>query len=150
MKSLVRQQLRQGLSPRQLSLTVAIGAALGLFPILGATTLLCFLAALVLRLNQPLIQAANWVVAWLQPPLILLFVRIGESIVGADAMPLNPAELVADFKASPSEFMQRFGVTGLHGILGWLVVATPAAACGAVLLEPAFKNLGLAEEGQRQ
>lgn len=144
---LVRTQLKQGLSPRQLSLTVAIGVALGLFPIMGTTTLLCFVAALVLRLNQPIIQAANWLVAWAQPPLILLFVRIGESLVGAEAMPLNPMELATEFNASPSAFLERFGQTGLHGILGWSVIAAPAAAGGAVLLEPAFQNLGGEQEG---
>ena len=34
-------QLKQGVTPEKLALTVALGLVLGIFPILGATTLLC-------------------------------------------------------------------------------------------------------------
>ena len=116
------EQLTQGGSPRTIALTLAAGFALGVFPIIGATTLLCVLVGAALKLNQPVMQAANWAAAGAQLPLILFFVRVGESVVGAEPMPLNPSELVAEFNASPSAFMGRFGLTGLHGILGWALL----------------------------
>ena len=58
----IRDQLTRGVSPRKVSLTLALGMALGVFPILGAATLLCFLVAMLFRLNQPVIQTANWLV----------------------------------------------------------------------------------------
>jgi uncharacterized protein (DUF2062 family) len=36
-------QLTQGITPEKIALTVAIGSAIGLFPIIGTTSLLCFL-----------------------------------------------------------------------------------------------------------
>lgn len=144
----LREQLRRGLSPRELSVTVSLGAVLGVFPILGSTTALCFLAAWAFRLNHPVIQAANWLVAWVQPALILLFVRLGERALRAEPVPFDPRELIEDFTASPTAFLARFGMTGLHGILGWAMVAVPLGAACAALLEPALRNLGFRLKGE--
>jgi uncharacterized protein (DUF2062 family) len=115
--------LKQGLAPETLALSLALGASLGLFPVLGATTALCVAAGLALRLNHPALQLANYVVYPLQVPLILVFVRIGERIVGATPMPISVERLLALFREDPLAFLERFGGTGLHGILGWLTVA---------------------------
>jgi uncharacterized protein (DUF2062 family) len=37
--------LRQGVTPEKIALSVALGVMLGVFPVLGATTALCALAA---------------------------------------------------------------------------------------------------------
>ncbi|MDA7632497.1 DUF2062 domain-containing protein [bacterium] len=116
-------QLTQGVSIREITLTLALGSTLGVFPILGVTTILCFVAGYLLKLNQVILQAANWMVVWIHPVLLLLFVRLGERVVGAEAMPFVPTELVMEFNASPTAFMKRFGMTGLHGILGWSLIA---------------------------
>ncbi|MGC4071325.1 MAG: DUF2062 domain-containing protein [Nibricoccus sp.] len=44
-------QLTQGITPEKIALTLAVGTACALFPIIGMTTLLCALAAIALRLN---------------------------------------------------------------------------------------------------
>jgi uncharacterized protein (DUF2062 family) len=48
--------LRQGVSPQRLALCVAIAIVVGNIPILGVSTILCGLIALVFRLNLPAIQ----------------------------------------------------------------------------------------------
>lgn len=136
-------QLTRGVSPRKISLTLVIGAALGVFPILGVTTFLCFVAASAFKLNHPVIQTANWIVAWAQIPLILIFVRIGEAVVGAQPVPFTPHEIVAQFQAGPLEFLRRFGLTGLHGIVGWSLTAAPAALGLHALITPAVMRIGV-------
>jgi uncharacterized protein (DUF2062 family) len=116
-------QLTQGVSAREITLTLALGATLGVFPIFGVTSILCLVAGYLLKLNQVILQTANWMVVWIHPVLLLLFVRLGERVVGAEAMPFVPTELVMEFNASPTAFMKRFGMTGLHGILGWSLIA---------------------------
>jgi uncharacterized protein (DUF2062 family) len=115
--------LKQGLTPETLAKSLALGVTLGLFPVLGATTVLCVAAGLALRLSHPALQLANYVVYPLQVPLILVFVRLGESIVGAAPMPFSVERLLVFFREDPLAFLARFGSTGLHGILGWLTVA---------------------------
>ena len=78
--------LKQGLTPETLALSLALGATLGLFPVVGATTALCVAAGVALRLSHPALQLANLVVYPLQLPLVLVFVRLGERIVGAAPM----------------------------------------------------------------
>ncbi len=115
--------LKQGLVPEKLALSLALGATLGLFPVLGATTALCLVAGLALRLSHPALQLANYAVYPLQVPLILAFVRLGERFSDAAPMPLSVERLLVLFRQDPLAFLARFGQTGLHGILGWLAVA---------------------------
>jgi uncharacterized protein (DUF2062 family) len=142
--------LKQGLSPKALALSLALGATLGLFPVIGVTTALCVAAGFALRLNHPALQLANYVVYPLQIPLILVFVRLGESIVGATPMPISAERLLAFFRQDPLAFLARFSWTGLHGILGWLTVAP--LVCGALyaglvpLLRHATKRVAPAAE----
>src|SRR5271155_6084176 len=86
--------LRQGVTPEKIALSVALGVALGVFPVLGSTTALCALAALVLRLNLPAIQVVNYFVYPLQIGLLIPFFRAGEILFGAPHLPLSLAEIL--------------------------------------------------------
>jgi uncharacterized protein (DUF2062 family) len=132
--------LQQGITPEKIALSIAFGVVCGLFPIMGATTILCIGAALVLRLNQVAIQVVNYLMSPLQVAGILLFVRFGEWLVGADPVPFSPAELVRSFRADPTAFLARFGWTGVHGILGWAVVAPFVAAALYFTVVPLLKR----------
>lgn len=59
-------QLRPGVTPERLALTLVLGITLGIIPMLGTTTILCALAATALGLNLPAIQLVNGVVYPLQ------------------------------------------------------------------------------------
>ncbi len=119
----VAAQLKQGISPGKVALTVALGVTLGIFPIMGATTLLCIVAGLCLKLNQPIMQLVNWLVSALQLALIQVFVRLGEWLTRAERVTFSIPELIKKFHESPRKFLEEFGVTGLHAIVGWLAVA---------------------------
>lgn len=53
--------LRQGVTPEKIAISIVLGVILGVFPVLGATTLLCAGAAILFRLNLPAIQLVNYV-----------------------------------------------------------------------------------------
>jgi uncharacterized protein (DUF2062 family) len=135
-------QLRQGITPQKIALTIALGFVLGLFPILGTTTALCALFGLLWRLNQPIIQLVNWVAAPLQIPGIYLFVRIGEWLTRTPPVSFSVTALMLAFKASPLQFLRQYGATGLRGVLAWCLIAPAIAALlyGACL--PILKRMG--------
>jgi len=81
--------LRQGVSPQRLALCVAIGIVVGNIPILGLSTALCALIALVFRLNLPAMQLVQALMAPTQVLLIIPFVRLGEWILRAPRQPLS-------------------------------------------------------------
>ena len=124
----VLAQLRQGVTPRKIALSVAIGLTFGMFPVLGTTSLLCLLAGVLLGLNQPIIQLANWAAAPLQLAGIYFFVRIGQWLTGASPRPFSIAEALRQFRTSPLEFLRQFGATGLRAVLAWLLIAPVLAA----------------------
>ena len=121
-------QLRQGITPRKIALTIALGFILGLFPILGTTTALCVLFGLILKLNQPIIQLVNWVAAPLQIPGIYFFIRVGEWLTHSAPISFSITALMLAFKTSPIEFLKQYGTTGLRGVLAWLLIAPGIAA----------------------
>ena len=138
---LIIGQLTQGVTPQKIALTIAFGLGLGLFPILGATTTLCLIFGICLKLNQPIIQLINYLASPLQLSLIVVFVRIGEWIMRAQRVSFSVPEMLRKFQASPSKFMQEFGMTGVHAIVAWLLIAPFLVAALYFITLPLLKKL---------
>lgn len=124
---LIVAQLRQGITPDQIALTLALGFVLAVFPILGSTTLLCAGAALWLRLNQPVIQLVNYLCYPLQIALLLPLYHAGEWL-GAPHLALSIPQLMDRFRAAPLRFIADFAGIALGGVGAWCIAAPAAAA----------------------
>jgi uncharacterized protein (DUF2062 family) len=116
--------LGQGISPRRLALTLALGFAIGCIPVIGIPTVLCATIALVLRLNQPAIQAANYAAMPLQLVLIVPFMRLGRWLVSAD--PTRSALPHPLLQLRAIEIASHLGWMAGQALLAWLLVAVPA------------------------
>src|SRR5580658_1843030 len=116
-------QLRQGITPHKIALSVALGTIIAIFPIMGTTTALCLLVGVALRLNQPILQLVNWIAWPLQIPGIYLFVRAGEWVTRSPPVSFSISALLVAFKNSPLRFLQQYGMTGLRGVLAWALIA---------------------------
>lgn len=135
-------QLRQGITPEKIALTLALATVLGVFPILGATTLLCGIAAAALRLNQPLIQVSNYLLTPLHVALLLPFYRAGETLFGQEHVPIfSVKDLITRFEASPLQFFADYGMVGLYGIAVWCLVAPFVALLLYLMLRPLLRGL---------
>ena len=133
--------LRQGLTPEKLALALAFGVATGLFPVIGATTILGLATAGTLRLNLPALQLANWVAYPAQIAMILPLVRLGEWLAGAPPVPFSIPEVVASTTSDPLGALGRYGMTGVHGVLGWLVILPILVLVVYRLLLPALRGV---------
>jgi len=138
----IGRQLTQGLSPERLALALAVGGVIAVNPFLGTTTLGCFVAGVVLRLNQPALQVANLLAVPLQLVLIVPWVRTGEWLYGAEAMPFDPTLVVGQFATSPLDFLKQFGRTGLHAASAWLLAAPLLGAALYFAFRPPLRALG--------
>jgi uncharacterized protein (DUF2062 family) len=116
-------QLTQGITPEKLALTLAVGSAFAVFPILGTSTVLCFLAAFALKLNQPITQLINQVCWPAHVPVIYLCIRFGEKLFGAQSIHFNVREMGQLFRHEPMRFIHDFGASALHAIVAWMVIA---------------------------
>jgi uncharacterized protein (DUF2062 family) len=121
-------QLKQGITPEKLALSLALGLVLGCFPILGAATVLCTVAGLVLGLNQPVIQAVNQLVYPLQLALLLPQYRAGEWLFQTPSVPLSIPMLYERFAADWRQFLQDYGLLALQGVAVWCLAAPLVAA----------------------
>lgn len=139
-------QLRQGITPEKIALTLALGGVIGIFPILGATTLLCGVVGVWLRLNQPVIQLVNYLVYPLQVLLLIPFYRAGETLFGQPHLPIfSVTDLITRFQAGPLQFFADYGMVGVYGIVVWCLVAPPLMAAVYFTLKPLLKSLKKAE-----
>ncbi|MGB6830366.1 MAG: DUF2062 domain-containing protein [Terracidiphilus sp.] len=145
-KDRVTQWLRQGMSPRRLALTLALGFAIGCIPVVGLPTLVCAAVALALGLNVPAIQAANYVAMPLQLALIVPFVRLGGRMTAAAPRP-NAVSLL---RLSPLHMATQLSGLAGQALLAWLLVAIPAVLLITVALTPMLRRvpvLAAAESG---
>jgi uncharacterized protein (DUF2062 family) len=129
--------LRQGISPRRLALTLALGFAVGCIPVVGIPTLICAALAVALRLNLPAIQAANYAAMPFQIALILPFVRLGGWLSGS-RQTLNAAALL---HGSPLGFVSQMSGLAGHALAAWLMIAVPAVALMTATLTPVLRKV---------
>ena len=137
----IAAQLQQGITPEKIALTIALGFVLGTFPILGSTTLLCGIAALVFRLNQPIIQLVNYVTYPLQLALLIPFYRAGETLFGKAHIPLSIPLLFQRFGADAWQFLKDFGIIAVQGIVVWTLLAPVCIAAFYFLTRPPLRAL---------
>lgn len=91
---------------------LSVGIVLGVFPMAGIPTVLCLVAAFVLRLNVAALQLLNSVASPLQLVLLFPLSRIGSYLFGGLSQP----------KAS---LAGGFGAALLHAIAGWTLICIP-------------------------
>src|ERR1700691_5208449 len=132
----IARWLRQGMSPRRLALTLALGFAVGCIPVVGIPTLVCAALALTLRLNLPAIQAANYAVMPLQLLLIVPFVRLGGWLIASSRN--QTLQAGAPLHASP---LTQMGWLAGQALVAWAVIAIPAVAVLTLTLPLLLRRL---------
>ena len=131
----VMAQLQQGVTP------AALGLVLGCCPILGSATVLCGLAAVVLRLNQPVIQLVNYAAGPLQLALLIPHYRAGEWLFQTPPVPLSIPLLFERFSADTASFFRDYGLLALQGVAVWSLLAAVAAPIIYFLVRPPLRVL---------
>lgn len=95
-----------------IALVLAMGFVLGTFPVFGCPTMLCLLAALVLRLNLPALQLVNQLTSPLQIALLVPMARLGSKVFGAST-------------ATAAPLAWKLGITAGQAITGWFCISVP-------------------------
>jgi hypothetical protein len=134
--------LRQGITPEKIALSIALGVTLGVTPVLGSTSLLCFLAAVLFRLNLPAIQSVNYLVYPLQFVLLVPFIRIGEWIFAAQPVRITPGEIVGLIRADVWNTISTLWTSTMHALAAWLALGSVASLVIYAVLTPLLRRLG--------
>ena len=139
MRQKVEAWMQTGISPRRLALTLALGFAIGCIPMFGIPTALCMVLALLLRLNIPAIQAANYAAMPLQVALIFPFVRLGGWMFATGAQPSLSTGL--KLHESPMKLIWASGSIAGEALAAWLVIAIPTVAVMTLALTPLLRKV---------
>jgi uncharacterized protein (DUF2062 family) len=133
--------LRQGISAEKVGLGLACGIVIGIFPVVGVTTIICTVVAIIFRLNLPAIQLVNYLVYPLQFALLIPFFHFGDWLFGLEPLPYSAQELVALFKSDFWGTVNRLWDTTLRAIAAWSIVCLPAVALLYYTLTPLLRRL---------
>lgn len=135
--------LKQGITPKELALAVSIAFVLGIFPVIGSTTILCTLFAIVFRLNMPLIHLVNYSVYPLQLILLVPFMKIGEYIFRFESIKFSLTEIFAMIGDNVFDAIAVLWNVTLQGIGAWLIIAPVISIILFFVLNSAFSRMEL-------
>jgi uncharacterized protein (DUF2062 family) len=127
-------------TPEKISLSVALGATLGVIPVLGWSTTLCAIVAIALRLNLPAIQLVNYFVYPAQIALLVPFFRWGEKLFRAPHFPISVPQIYALFHAGAWIAVKLLWTTIWHGMVVWGMMAPVFVALVYAILLPRLRR----------
>ena len=142
---LIKTLLGQGMSYRKISLTIALGVALGIFPVLGSTTLLCTIAALILRLNLPAIQVVNYLVYPLQLILLAPFYGAGSWFFRDPSLPAFEANIFDLLKSDFWGSMANLWDLTIYAVIVWLMISPLLVLLLYGLLKPVIRSIAASQ-----
>ncbi len=140
-KKVFLDQLKQGVTPKSLAAGCAVGVFLGSVPMLGTTTFLCFLACLIFRLNQPIVQIINYLMYPAQILLIPVFLYAGAWMYNVEPVSINPQKIIEEFFLDIPEFFRRYGFATLQALTAWLVIASMVAVIVYFIVHQILKRV---------
>jgi hypothetical protein len=133
--------LTQGITPEKIALSLAFGIVLGVFPVLGSTTVLCAAAALIFGLNLPAIQLVNYLIYPLQLFLLIPFIRMGEKLFRAAPLQLSLAQIINMVRADLPHAVSTLWLAEVHAMSAWLLIGLPAILLIYFLLSRALRQV---------
>jgi uncharacterized protein (DUF2062 family) len=133
-KQAVVNALRQGWSPQAVCWSVAWGFTWSIFPIYGITMATLGVIGMIWKLNHPIMQSINYLMAPVKFLLIIPYIRLGEWMFRPERpFTLSIPEFTLRFKDAPLDTLAEFAATFLHAIIGWLVTV-PLLMAGSYLV----------------
>ncbi|MFC6644964.1 DUF2062 domain-containing protein [Granulicella cerasi] len=123
--------LRSGATPERLAWSLAVGAAVGINPLLGSTTLLALALAAVLRLNVVASQLSNHLLYPLELLLFPVWIKLGVMLFRTEGLPLTKDALFDAVKHHPWDTTKLLWGWEWHALVVWaaaMCVAVPVMA----------------------
>ena len=127
--------LSSGLTPQKLALTLCIGTALGILPLVWGTSLICFMLAHLFKLNHLVLQSVNYLLYPLQLALLIPFFKLGTSLFSWG--PPLPLRFSATMIQHPGSSLSILGWITLKSLAAWMVTVFPTLLLVCIVLKAA-------------
>jgi hypothetical protein len=119
----LRVVLSSGLTPQKLALTLCIGTALGILPLVWGTSLICFTLAHRFKLNHVALQSVNYLLYPIQLALLVPFFKLGTWLFPYG--PPMPPSLLATMAQHPGSSLSILVWITFKSLAAWLVTVLP-------------------------
>jgi uncharacterized protein (DUF2062 family) len=133
--------LKQGISHEKMALSIAMGITIGIFPVLGATTVLSAIAAFMLRLNLPAIQLVNFAVYPLQLLFLVPFLKAGSWLFGDQRFSRLGKEIIDLIQNDVWGSLGVLWNLTIYAVVVWLIMSPLVIIILYKILKPALKRL---------
>ena len=133
--------LKAGITPEKLSLTVSLGAVIGLIPAFGVTTIIGTLVAARLRLNSPILLLISYFVNPIQILIAIPLVKLGIFLFGGTPLRYSLQQIMDMVKKDWVATLNKLWVANLLGIAAWALLAIPAGLAVYYLTLPLFRRV---------
>jgi uncharacterized protein (DUF2062 family) len=91
---------KQGLSPKQLAISLVVSTLVSIFPIIGVSTIVLTCIAIPFRLNLPIMIAMSYILSPLQILLFIPFINLGAYVFNTEHTLLTFEAIKASYDAS--------------------------------------------------
>jgi uncharacterized protein (DUF2062 family) len=116
---------KQGLTPRQLALSITIGSVVGIMPFFGISTAIVAGLAIYLRLNIPIAIFMTYAVSPFHVLLFIPFIKLGEKIFGVRETLMSIDAIKDAFKADYLAALNNLTLEIVYGLVAWVIIAGP-------------------------
>jgi uncharacterized protein (DUF2062 family) len=137
----VVQQLKQGVTPEKLALSLSLGVVVSVMPVLGVTTLVALALSAVLRLNHVAVVAANYAAYPLQIVLFIPFFQVGAWITSGPPVPFSFTQVQAELAAGIWPTVVKYAEANARAMAAWLLLAPFATWILYLVLRPLLSRL---------
>jgi uncharacterized protein (DUF2062 family) len=130
--------LKQGITPEKLALSVGLGVSLGIFPVIGATTILCTAFGFLFRVNQVAIQLVNYFAYPLQLILFIPFFHLGAWLFQTEPLPFSVEQIFTMLATNTFATIEALWLANLRAVVAWLLVGPLLSFALYRILTPVF------------
>ncbi len=126
---------KQGLSPKELALSIVVALLVSVLPIVGVDMLILSFVALPLRLNLPIMITLNYAATPLKFFTLVPFIKFGAIVFGTQHNLLSYQAIKDSFEKGFFYTIGSLSYEVICGLAGWLVFAVPIAFISFFLLK---------------
>lgn len=117
--------LAMGITPKKLAITLALGICIGLIPLLGVSTVLLTLLAIIFRLNLVAIHTVQYSVYPLQLIFLVPFFKVSSIIFNQPVIPYKNKEILDMLMNNWWDSLLHLFRISTNAIMVWTVLMIP-------------------------
>lgn len=121
----IKSLFQQGLTPKQLALSITVAIVVSLFPIFGISTIVLAALAVRFKLNLPIMIVLSYIVEPFKAMLFIPFITVGETLFDIEHTLLSFEAIKTSYDLSFWATLKSLSLELFCGFTGWALTIVP-------------------------